>query len=89
MEFSLQASAINFKHHSFLVTLGDRTKHSDPRMTIWKLNVETQLFELHQQFYSEDPGYLTTITSQYGHFISVTYNYKMTTLDYGRIQIWR
>lgn len=58
-------------------------------MTIWKLNVETQLFELHQQIYREEPGYLTTISSTYGHFIAVSYDYKAITLDFGKIVIWR
>lgn len=69
--------------------MGGRTDQVEPRMTIWKLSRETHRFERYQQIYSEEPGYLSTISSPYGHFISVTYEYKTTTLDLGKVIIWR
>lgn len=69
--------------------MGDRTNQLEPRMTIWIFNIETERFEMYQQFFRDEPGYLSAISSPHGYFISVTYDYKTTTLDFGKVIIWR
>lgn len=81
---------MDINENAFLITLGKRAPGLEPEIIIWKLNLESKLFELHQEIYEGDPEFLSTIsTTSYGHFISVTHDYKKETLDFGKIIIYR
>lgn len=86
--FFLQASFLNINEENFLISNG-KTIVGETKLTIRKLSSTTQLFEIHQEIYEEEPGYLSVISSPYGPFIAVTYDYKKTTLDFGKVIIWR